>query len=224
MVGFFRTIIMYTFVIVVMRCMGKRQAGQLQPYELVIALMISDVASIPMQDNSVPLWNGIIPILTLLILQLVISFSILKFKKIRNFVCGRPCVLIRRGVIIESALRDQMYNLDDLLEALRVKGYPKVNDVMMAVLENNGELSILPYALAAPVERADLSLTASEDLITDLIVGGYLLEDNLALCGVDRDLLREEIRKCGARSFRDVFYCYVDADGAFFTQLKEPLP
>ena len=113
MVGFVRTIIMYTLVIIVLRCMGKRQIGQLQPYEFVIALMISDVASIPMQDIAVPLWNGIIPILSLLLLQLILSFLIMKHKSIRNLICGRPCVLVRRGTIIESALRNQMYNLDD---------------------------------------------------------------------------------------------------------------
>lgn len=221
MVGFIRTIIMYTLVIIVMRCMGKRQIGQLQPYEFVIALMISDVASIPMQDAAVPLWNGIIPILSLLILQLLISFLIMKHKSIRNFVCGRPCVLIRRGTIIESALRDQMYNLDDLLEALRVKGYPKVNDIMMAVLENNGDLSVLPYSRAEPIQRSDLCIQTSENLITDLIVGGYVMEDNLALCGISHKMLHTEIEKCGARSVQDVFYCYIDADGAFYTQLKE---
>ncbi len=221
MVGFVRTIIMYTLVIIILRCMGKRQIGQLQPYEFVIALMISAVASIPMQDTAVPLWNGIIPILSLLLLQLILSFLIMKHKSIRNFICGRPCVLIRRGTIIESALRNQMYNLDDLLEALRVKGFPKVDDVMMAVLENNGELSVLPYSRAEPPQRSDLGLQASENLITDLIVGGYVMKDNLALCGISKELLRGEIVKSGGKSFDDVFYCYVDAEGVFYTQLKE---
>ncbi|MBR5280535.1 MAG: DUF421 domain-containing protein, partial [Clostridia bacterium] len=201
MVGFARTIIMYTLVIIVMRCMGKRQIGQLQPYEFVIALMISDVASIPMQDIAVPLWNGIIPILSLLLLQLIISFLILKHKSIRNWVCGRPCVLIRRGTILESALRNQMYNLDDLLEALRVKGFPKVDDVMMAVLENNGELSVLPYSRAEPPQRSDFGLQTAENLITDLIVGGYVMKDNLALCGISKETLKGEIVKCGGKSF-----------------------
>ncbi len=221
MVGFVRTILMYTLVIIVLRCMGKRQIGQLQPYEFVIALMISDVASIPMQDIAVPLWNGIIPILSLLFLQLILSFLIMKHKSIRNIICGRPCVLIRRGTIVESALRNQMYNLDDLLEALRVKGFPKVDDVLMAVLENNGELSVLPYSRAEPPQRSDLSIQTSENLVTDLIVGGYLMRDNLALCGISKETLKGEIVKCGGKSFDDVFYCYVDAEGVFYTQLKE---
>ena len=221
MVSFVRTIIMYVIVIFVMRCMGKRQIGQLQPYEFVIALMISDLAALPMQDSATPLMSGIIPILSLLLAQLTISFFIMKNKRFRGFICGRPSVVIRNGDVVEKNLRNEMYNLDDLLEALRLKGYPSVNDVLLATLENNGELSVIPYSRADTVRREDLQIQAAEGVVTDPIVGGYLVEENLNTVQIAPQTLVEEIQKAGADSIQDVFYCYVDSEGSFFTQLKK---
>lgn len=220
MVSFVRTIIMYAIVILVMRIMGKRQIGQLQPYEFVIAIMISDLATLPMQDSAIPLWTGIVPILCLLLLQLCISFSVLKSKRARGFLCGKPCIMIKNGVIIEENLRNQMYTLDDLLEALRIKGFPDVKSVQLAILENNGELSVLPISEAQNVSRGDMSIKAPSDVVTDLIIGGCLLEDNMELLNIRNDLLMHELQKSGLSKIEEVFYCYVNGAGKIVVQRK----
>lgn len=220
MVSFVRTIIMYLLVVLVMRIMGKRQIGQLQPYEFVIALMISDLAALPMQDSSIPLWSGIIPILSLLLMQLTISYSVLKLKKVRSFLCGKPCIMIRNGVIIEKNLRDQMYTLDDLLEALRIKGYPDVQNVQIAILENNGDLSVLPVSESLGVTRGDLGIDKSPDGVTNIIIGGCVMEENMKLAGIDRKMLEEVIHSYGASSLKEVFYCYVNGAGKIIVQKR----
>ena len=227
MVSFIRTIIMYLIVIFVMRLMGKRQIGQLQPYEFVIALMISDLAALPMQDSAIPLWSGIVPILSLLLLQLSISYGVLKLKTVRGFFCGKPCVMIKNGVVIEKNLRNQMYTLDDLLEALRLKGYPDVQTVQLAILENNGDLSVLPVSASQNVTRGDLDIKAPSDIVTDIIIGGardlafcFYYKDNMELLNIDKKMLREELGKNGVRSAKDVFYCYVNGAGQFVVQKK----
>ena len=211
---------MYAIVILVMRIMGKRQIGQLQPYEFVIAIMISDLATLPMQDSAIPLWTGIVPILCLLLLQLCISFSVLKSKRVRGFLCGKPCIMIKNGVIIEENLRNQMYTLDDLLEALRIKGFPDVKSVQLAILENNGELSVLPISEAQNVSRGDMSIKAPSDVVTDLIIGGCLLEDNMELLNIRNDLLMHELQKSGLSKIEEVFYCYVNGAGKIVVQRK----
>lgn len=221
MVSFVRTIIMYLIVIMVMRIMGKRQIGQLQPYEFVIAIMISDLATLPMQDGAIPLWTGIVPILSLLLLQLCISFGVLKIKKIRSFFCGKPCIMIKNGLIIEENLRNQMYTLDDLLEALRIKGYPDVRKIQLAILENNGELSVIPKGEEQCVTRGDMGIKPTSEVVTDLIIGGCLLEDNMELLNVKYDLLMQMIRKNGADTIKEVFYCYIDGEGNFIVQRSD---
>lgn len=220
MVSFIRTIIMYAIVILTMRIMGKRQIGQLQPYEFVIAIMISDLASLPMQDSAIPLWTGIVPILSLLLLQLCISFCVMKSKKIRGFLCGKPCIMIKNGVVIEENLRNQMYTLDDLLEALRLKGFPDVKSVQLAILENNGELSVLPISESQNLTRGDMSIKAPPDVVTDLIIGGCLMEDNLELLNIKKDFLMSELLKYGLTKAEEVFYCYVNGAGEIVVQRK----
>ena len=212
---------MYLIVIMVMRIMGKRQIGQLQPYEFVIAIMISDLATLPMQDGAIPLWTGIVPILSLLLLQLCISFGVLKINKIRSFFCGKPCIMIKNGLIIENNLRNQMYTLDDLLEALRIKGYPDVRKIQLAILENNGELSVIPKGEEQCITRSDMGIKPTSEVVTDLIIGGCLLEDNMELLNVKYDLLMQMIRKNGANTIKEVFYCYIDGEGNFIVQRSE---
>jgi len=211
---------MYTFVIATIRVMGKRQIGELQPYELVIALMISDLAALPMQDTAIPLLSGIIPILSLLLAQLTISFVLLKSQKARNIICGKKKTIIQNGRIVENTLMSEMYNIDDLLEALRIKGYFDIADVNLAILENNGELSVLPFSKAEPVKREDMCITANEGNITDLIIDGTLIEENLDMSNVKpKDLLRE-IKNAGGNSIKDVLYCSINTKGEFWIQLR----
>ena len=221
MISFIRTIIIYIIVISVMRLMGKRQIGQLQPYEVVIALMISDLATFPMQDTSIPLLSGIIPILSLLFAQLIISFVILKSRKARRVICGRPSVLIMNGKIIEENLRDEMYNLDDLMEAIRIGGYPNPADIAMVVLETGGNISIVPKGAASNLTPRDMKMAKEDTVIWDLINDGEIDERNMIYAGIDRKRLQKEIRSSGASGLADVLYCNVDNNGTFYIQLKK---
>ena len=140
---FFRAIVLYIIVLVVMRLMGKREIGQLQPFELAIAIMIADLASIPMTDTGVPISNGIVPILGLLVMHLLISTINLKSMKAREIICGKPQILIYRGKIDEKALKKERFTLNELQERLRDKNIVNISDVEYAILETNGQISVI---------------------------------------------------------------------------------
>lgn len=138
-----RTIFLYFLVILVMRLMGKRQIGELQPYEFVITIMISDLAALPMQDTRLPLILGIIPIVTLLFIKTILTQLQLKSQFTRKILEGEPCILVCKGKINYEALKKQQINLDELMEELRLAGYFDLNEIQYAILENNGQLSFL---------------------------------------------------------------------------------
>ena len=138
-----RTIFLYFLVILVMRLMGKRQIGELQPYEFVITIMISDLAALPMQDTRLPLILGVIPIITLLFIKTILTQLQLKSQFTRKILEGEPCILVCKGKINYQALKRQQINLDELMEELRLAGYFDLNEIQYAILENNGQLSFL---------------------------------------------------------------------------------
>lgn len=220
MISFFRTILTYVVVVISMRCMGKRQIGQLQPYEVVIALMIADLAVLPMEDNSVPIFNGIIPILSLVFIQIIISFLIFKNGRVRRLFCGKSKVVVRDGIIVENALSGEMYTVSDLAEALRLKGFSDISAVKEARLETNGELSVIPTGPQSPVVREDLKIEGEEPLVTDIVVCGKIIEDNLSAVKVDGGDILREIKKAGGKSVQDVLYAGVRPSGEFILQLK----
>ena len=124
--------------------MGKRQIGEMQPSELVVAIMISDLATIPMQDVAIPLFSGVIPILTLIVMEIVLSWISLKNKRFRRLMTGKPNVIIHNGKILEEEMKNLRFNMDDLNEQLRIQGYTGISNINFAILETNGQLSIIP--------------------------------------------------------------------------------
>lgn len=141
---FIRTALLYALVIFTMRLMGKRQIGELQPYELVITIMISDLAALPMQDTRFPLLLGVIPIVTLLLLKILLSLIQLKSQKARKIIDGEPTILVCNKQINYSELKKQQINIDELMEELRLLGYFDLSNIQYAILENNGRISVLP--------------------------------------------------------------------------------
>jgi len=221
LVVFARTLILYTLVVVVMRIMGKRQIGQLQPFELVVAILISELAAVPMQNTGIPLVNGIIPILTLLMAQIVISVISLKSTKARAIICGKPAVLIENGKIREDEIRKEMYTLTDLLEQLRIKNVPNIADVEFAILETNGQLSIIPKSQKRPLCPEDLKVeTKYEGLPLTLIIDGEVNDMNLKKAGLDREWLKSELSKFEINSFDDVLFASLDTSGNLYYQQK----
>jgi len=201
--------------------MGKRQVSQLQPYELVIVIMLSALAAIPMENTGVPLASGLFPIFTLLVAQVALSYVSLKSERARGVICGIPSVLIENGKIIEKELARIRYNINDLLEQLRAKNMPNIADVEFAILETSGELSVIPKSQKRPIVPADMSLpTRYEGLPITLIIDGYVFNKNLAKINLNEGWLKSELQKFGVNSFKEVLYASLDTEGKLFYQVK----
>ena len=156
-----RTVLLYLFIIVGIRLLGKHQIGQLEPSELVLTLIIADLASVPMQDNGIPLLAGLIPIVVLLALSSIISVLCTKSIRFRALLCGRPSVVVENGQVVEAELRKNRLTLDELMEELRIQGYADFKAIKFALLETNGQLSVLPYAADKPVTAAQMGVARS---------------------------------------------------------------
>lgn len=216
-----RTLILLTLVIVVIRIMGKRQIGQLQPFELVIIIMLSELAAIPMQNTGVPLAGGVIPILMLLIAQLFLSYVSLKSERARGIICGTPTVLIEKGKILEKELARIRYNINDLLEQLRTKNIPNILDVEYAILETGGQLSVIPKSHRRPLVPDDININPSyEGLPTDIIIDGYLDKRSLGRLNLDETWLNKEINKRNMQSIKEVLLFSIDTQGNIYCQPK----
>lgn len=219
---FIRTLILYVLVVLVMRLMGKRQMGELQPFELVITIMISELAAVPMQNTGVPLINGIIPILTLLFLQTLITFVSLKSDFVKRLVCGSPTILIAKGRILEDALRKTQYSLNDLMEQLRIKGFFNIHDIEYAILETDGDISVIPKSQKRYVTPADLGIpTKYEGIPISVIVDGKIKVESLKYANLTLEQVLTEIKKRGVDNIRDVFFACIDPEGNWFVQKKE---
>jgi len=216
-----RTLILYVFVVIAMRIMGKRQIGQLQPFELVVTLMLSELAAIPMESPGIPLINGITPILTLIAAQVVLSYISLKSDRARGFICGTPSVLIENGKIVESELKRLRYNLSDLMEQLRAKDVPDISDVEFAILETSGQLSVIEKSQKRPVIPEDLNLHPKyEGLPYTLIMDGHVIHKNLAKKNLNIEWLYQELEYLGIASPKDVLFACLDTEDKLFCQLK----
>ncbi len=217
LVVFVRALVLYTIVVVVMRIMGKRQIGQLQPFELVIAILISELAAVPMQNTGIPLINGIIPIITLLIVQLLMSYLSIKSIHARAIICGRPTILIEKGHICESALQKELYTLNDLLEQLRINNYSNISDVEYAILETNGQISVIPKSQKRPLTPEDMNIkTKYEGLSIDVIIDGRILSTNLEIAGKSRQWLLDELHSRHFNGPAEIFYACVVPGGELY--------
>ena len=210
-----RTAIIYAVIIFAMRLMGKKQAAQLQPYELVVTLIISDVVSTPMDSPAVPLSSGLVPALTLMLLYYLFSVISLKFRGFRTFISGTPSIMILRGKLNEEEIRKVKYNLSDLMEQLRISGYTNIADIHYAVLETNGQLSVMPYSNAAPVTPDQLNLEVEEDdMSVAVVLDGEIQIDGLA------QSIEKLIHTIGARRAKEVFLMTLSSAGEVFVQKK----
>lgn len=207
---FFRSLILYAIVVLVVRVMGKRQVGQLQPFELVIAIMIAELASIPADDVGIPLVKGLVPIFALAFAQITISFLSLKSEKFRALVGGSPSILIENGVIEQKKLEQLRINLNDLLEQLRSKNIANIDDVEFAILETNGNLSVFPKSDKKNATLEDLNIQGKpEDIPMTLVMDGQIMHNNLKKTGQDLSWLLNQIKALGLDR-QSVFFAYLD--------------
>lgn len=222
LIVFVRTFIIYAVVVVLMRLMGKRQIGQLEPYELVVAVMIAELAAIPMEDKAIPLVHGLIPIFTLFFIQVCISYINMKSLWFRLFMDGSPSIVIRNGKIDIDELAKARYNINELLEQLRTKGYANIADVEFAILETSGNLSVIPKSQKRPLTPADLHIdTGYEGLPLPLVLDGTIQRDNLSDAGLTVDWLVSELAKLGIDDVNEVFFASLDTQGNLFYQTRK---
>ncbi len=220
-VSLIRSVILYFVVVVLYRIMGKRQIGELQPSELVLAIMISDIASVPMQSVSTPLVSGIVPIIMLMSAEVILSFVAQKSHKMRKVITGEASLIISEGKLIVSEMERLRFNIDDLFEQLRNNGQFDISQIAFAVLETNGNLSILPKEQYRPVNMQDLDLkpnTAS--FPSNIIKDGELDEQALYRIGKDINWLHAQLRKEKIGKIKDVFLLCADTNGVTFVQRK----
>ncbi|MDD2587208.1 MAG: DUF421 domain-containing protein [Syntrophomonadaceae bacterium] len=217
-----RTLILYMAALVLLRVMGKRQIGQLQPYELVIIIMISELAAIPMENTGVPILSGLIPMFILVAAQVTLSYISLKSQRARGIICGKPSIVIENSKILEDELRRLRYNINDLLEQLRLKDVYNIADVEFAILETSGELSVLLKSQKRPVEPEDLNIeTQYEGLPTTLVIDGRIIQENLEKMNLGLDWLQGELNKSGVSNVKQVLFANLDSRGDFYYQLKD---
>lgn len=218
---FFRAIVLYIIVLFVMRLMGKREIGQLQPFELAIAIMIADLATIPMSDTGVPIFNGIVPILGLLVMHLLISIINMKSMKAREIICGKPRILIYRGKIDEKALKKERLTLNELQERLRDKEVTNIADVEYAILETSGQISLILKPNKRGIIPEDLGITPNyEGISYDLVIDGVVMNDNLKVLNKDYKWLKNTVLKFGYEP-KDALIVTIDGNGQIFSQRKE---
>ena len=205
-----------------MRILGKRQIGQLQPFELAIAIIISELAAMPMEDTNITIIQGITPILVLIVLQILLSFSALKSVKFRELLCGKPSIVIENGKIVEKNLRKELLPITDLLEHLRINEIPTISDVEIAILETNGQLSVIKKSQKRTVTPEDLGInTQYEGLPLDLIIDGSINYNNLKKINLDMNWLIEELSKQGYSSYKHILYAMIDTQGNLYLQGKD---
>jgi len=218
-----RTIILYLLIIVGIRLMGKRQVGELEPSELVLSLLIADLASVPMQDLGIPLHAGVLPILALLALTMILSVLTMKSVRFRTLLCGRPSIIIRNGHIDQLEMRRNRLTVDELLEELRSHGYVEPSGVKYAILETNGMLSVLPYADQKPATVRQLGVNSQDPgLPLVLISDGKPMKENLALLRHDQAWLERQLSAHGCQHPQEVFLLTEDELGQLHLVKKDP--
>ena len=223
LINFFRSIVLYILVLIAMRLMGKREIGQLQPFELAIAIMIADLASIPMSDTGTPITNGIVPILGLISMHLIISIINLKSMKARKIICGKPRILIYRGKIDETALKKERLTLNELQERLRDKDVSSIADVEFAILETSGQISVIKKPDKRNIMPQDIGILPEyEGLPYDLVVDGKIMNDNLKVIGKDYNWLKKEINKFGYQP-EEALLVTIDGKQQIFSQKKDTI-
>lgn len=220
LITFLRTILLYIIVLIVMRLMGKREIGQLQPFELAISIMIADLASTPMADTGIPITNGIIPILALLVMHLLISMINMKSIKARSILCGKPSILIYRGKINEKVLKQERFTVNELEERLRDNNIINIGDVEYAILETSGQITVIEKPEKRNVTLGDLKINAEyEGIPYDLVVDGKVMYENLKILNKDYNWLKKQVSKFGIEP-KQALIVTIDGKGEIFCQEK----
>lgn len=220
-ISYIRTLVLYIILIFTVRLMGKRQIAEMEPSEFVVTMLLANLAAVPMQDNAIPLLSGLIPILTVLAMELILAVLSMKFLPMRKLLCGKPTILVANGVIDQRALRQSRVSLDELTEKLREKEVYDLSALQYAILETDGELSVMLYPEYKPANAKAAGITVKNSFLPFTIVSdGKLLRDNLRLSGFDSTWLNKQLQKAGC-NVQGLFLLTVDASGKTCVVKKE---
>ena len=206
-----RTLILYALVLLSVRLMGKSELSKMSPFQLVIVFMIAELAAIPIDDPEVSLINGIIAIATLTFLQILCSFLSIKSEAFKNFISGKPSILIEKGKLNIKELRRQIITNTDLMEQLRLMNYASISDVHYAIMESNGQLTVIPKASAKPLTPQDIKLSVTEaTLPVILVTDGVLYPRNLLIASIDEQEFQQRLSEKGITSYKEIFLAVSD--------------
>ena len=219
---FIRSLVLYFVLLVAMRLMGKRQLGELQPFELAITLVASDLVCIPMADASIPILYGVIPVFSLFLVHILITKLATKSIKFRKFLNGKPIIIIEKGNILSDVMKELNLNIDDIMEALRGTGYFNPSEVEYAILETNGNLSVMPKSENRPLCPDDVNLKADEAQIpVAVIMEGEFVAENLSkLQGDVKEKVLRLLSNLGVNR-QDVLVALVAGDEVFIQPFKD---
>ncbi|WML59609.1 DUF421 domain-containing protein [Neobacillus sp. PS2-9] len=210
----FRTLFLYLLIIVIFRLMGKREIGELSILDLVVFIMIGEMAVIAIENTKDPLLHSVIPMVLLMIIQITLALISLKSKKFRDLVDGQPTIIINRGKIDENAMRKQRYNFDDLMTQLREKDIRSIADVEFAILESSGSLSVIEKLKNSKEQQKQ------GDITVPLILDGTIEEENLKRINKTNLWLRQELKKKGYRDVKKISFCSYE-NGEFYIDLQD---
>ena len=216
-----RELIIYILILVVFRLMGKRQIGQMQPFEFVLTLIIADLAVIPMSEIALPLVNGIVPLLTLVIFHFLITTLTRKSNSFSRLISGKPVIIVNPNGIDYKALKSLNITIDDLYEAIRGEGFFNFDEINYAIMETNGKVSIMPKSENSPATAKDLNIKKEENsLPLTIIIEGKFMEENLKISTHNKDFYLNFLKKHKILSIKDVLLLTIDSSGKIFLQQK----
>jgi uncharacterized membrane protein YcaP (DUF421 family) len=203
--------------------MGKREIGKLSVFDLIVSFMIADLSAMVLEDENMELIVGISPIITIVALQILLSYIMLKSKKVRYLLDGEPTVIIQHGKILDKVMAKSRYNMDDLMMQLREKNISSVSDVEFAILETSGKLSVFPKTGKNPLTKEDMKMSNLKAFHPPIpvVLEGKVLEDGLEQLGQNRFWLKKELRKKGYKDLSDIFYVSVNYEGKLFVDAKD---
>ena len=218
---FLRVLIIYVTVLIFLRLMGKRQIGEMQPYEVVITLIIADLATLPMSDTNIPLLNGLLPLAILVLIHYILTLLTRKSIKIRRIMSGKPVIVISAKGIEYQALKDLNMCIDDLLEMMRQAGYYSFDQVLYGIIETNGKLSVVPTSENAPATAKDVNAINPPAQLPHIVVSdGKLIKNALKSSIIANKEFNKLLQKLKIKSIKDLIILSIDDDGKVYYQTK----
>lgn len=215
-----RSLIIYLIVFLLIRLMGKRQIGEMQPFELVITLIIADLATIPMAETALPLIHGIIPIITLALIHFILSFLSMNSLTFRRIINGKPVIVINPNGVDYKALKKLSMNVNDLMENLRGCGYFNLEEVLYAIVQTNGTFSVLPRSPYAPLTASTLDVSTEEASLPIILISeGKFVTENLELAKINHSFITKQVGKVNLKP-SDIFFASINTKGKMYIQPK----